>query len=312
MEIYKMVSSLWRRLKIWRRFRLGPVSLIFKFERATRITRSNKTFWRAKRSMSKALLEPPEPGKTDCLLNAPVVNVSKVKCGTAIIVGVGPGFGYALARRLVAEGFDLVMVSRNAHGLKPLVTELGAYGAHVAAYGADATDEQSVNVMFRSVVASHGIPVLAIYSIQDFGPGKSLDITLPAFESAWRHNCLGAFLVSTVVGRQMSRRGSGTILLIGSTSSIVGREGHLNLAVGKFGQRALAQVLSKELWPLGVHVAHVLIDADIAETPDTPTFPQSKPEDIAFSIIALHSQPRTAWSSELDLRPWNENFWQHC
>ena len=107
--------------------------------------------------------------------------------------------------------------------------------------------------------------------------------------------------------------GRGTIVLIGSTSSVIGRQAHLNLAVGKFGQRALAQVMARELWPLGIHVAHLLIDADISED-STSKFdaPHADPYHIARSVLDLHLQPRTAWTSELDLRPWNEQFWEHC
>ena len=88
---------------------------------------------------------------------------------------------------------------------------------------------------------------------------------------------------------------------------------HLNLAVGKFGQRALAQVLSRELWPAGIHVAHVVIDADILETDSfDDRHPHSDPGHIAQSVLAVHRQPKTAWTSEMDLRPWNEKFWEHC
>jgi NAD(P)-dependent dehydrogenase (short-subunit alcohol dehydrogenase family) len=155
--------------------------------------------------------------------------------------------------------------------------------------------------------------MVVVYSMQEFGPGKTIDITASAFESALRHNCLGAFLIGRSAARSMSPLGRGTIVFVGSTSSIVGREGHLNLAVGKFGQRAISQVLCRELWPLGVNVAHVLIDADIQESEvHLEPFPQSRSEEIAESVFTLHNQPRTAWSSELDLRPWNEMFWNHC
>ena len=111
----------------------------------------------------------------------------------------------------------------------------------------------------------------------------------------------------------MLARGSGTILLIGSTSSLTGRAGHLNLAVGRFGQRALAQVMARELWPHGLHVAHLVIDADIAEDGhEAGGDPQADPAHIARIILDLHRQPATAWSSEVDVRPFNERFWEHC
>ena len=105
----------------------------------------------------------------------------------------------------------------------------------------------------------------------------------------------------------------GTIVLTGSTSSIIGREDHLNLAVGKFGLRALAQVLSRELWPRGVHVAHLIIDADVKDSETASTAgPQADPAHIANMVRALHRQPDSAWTSEIDVRPRGERFWEHC
>ncbi|HEX6361451.1 MAG TPA: short-chain dehydrogenase, partial [Albitalea sp.] len=115
--------------------------------------------------------------------------------------------------------------------------------------------------------------------------------------------------------RRMVPAGRGSIVLIGSTSSLIGREGHLNLAVGKFGLRALAQVLSRELWNRGIHVAHVVIDADILEPGSQVADVASRaadPEHIAELVYSVHRQRRSAWTSELDVRPWNERFWEHC
>jgi NAD(P)-dependent dehydrogenase (short-subunit alcohol dehydrogenase family) len=233
--------------------------------------------------------------------------------GLAIVVGVGPGFGYALARMLALEGFDTVLVSRDAGRLSPLVNELRNEGAAVSTYGADATDELAVSSLFERIQAAHGTPSLVVYSIQDFSPGAASEIEVPSFETAWRHNCLGAFLTARESARRMIERKCGTIVFVGSTSSLIGRAGHLNLAVGKFGQRALAQVMARELWPRGIHVAHAVIDADIAENSlEALNCQQSDPSHIASSILALHRQPKTAWTSELDLRPWNEQFWEHC
>jgi len=308
-----MPALLWRRLKVWRRIGLGPITLLFKFERSIGVTKG-----KAAATLAYPLLPNPrmrQGGFADVRSRtAAAPDASQPSSqGMAVIVGVGPGFGYALARRLVLEGFDVALISRDAEKLNPLVVELKASGRIVASYGGDATDERTVDSLFKQIVELHGTPSLTIYSIQESGPGETVDVELPAFESAWRHNCLGAFLVSRASARAMKGNGFGTILLIGSTSSVVGRAGHLNLAVGKFGQRALAQVLSRELWPLGIHVAHAIIDADIAESPSEHSDqPQSDPDDIAFSLIAVHRQPKTAWTSEIDLRPWNEKFWEHC
>jgi NAD(P)-dependent dehydrogenase (short-subunit alcohol dehydrogenase family) len=312
-EIDKMLAFLWKRLKVWRRFGLGPIALLFKFERSIQISSARPPPRTAYPSLPSARIREGGFAQVHSHATPPRDISQRSSQGTAVIVGVGPGFGYALARRLVSEGFDVVLISRDATRLDPLVADLKASGQMVASYGGDSTDERTVESLFKKIVNLHGIPSLTVYSIQEFGPGQTMEVELPAFESAWRHNCLGAFLVSRAAARAMKPIGRGTILLVGSTSSILGRAGHLNLAVGKFGQRALAQVLSRELWPLGIHVAHVIIDADIAEThEERATHPQSDPDDIAFSLVAVHRQPKTAWTSEIDLRPWNEKFWEHC
>jgi len=303
--------NFWRRLKVTRRIGFGPVSLTFKFERSVRVTQCSL----AQQQLAAARVPASQKGAIGILQRAPAADPgcqSDVpKC--AVIVGVGPGFGHALARLLAAEGFDTILVSRDAQRLSPLVAELREAKLLATAYGADATDEPSVSDLFARIQRLHGPPSLVVYSIQNFGPGAATEVEVPAFEAAWRNNCLGAFLVAKAAAELMKPRASGTIVLVGSTSSLIGRAGHLNLAVGKFGQRALAQVMARELWPQGIHVAHAVIDADIAEGPHEALEPQqSDPDDIACAVLALHRQPRTAWTSELDLRPWNESFWEHC
>lgn len=308
----RMIRRIWKRLKAWRQVRLGPVALVFKLERAVRITSGIHRHHRLHRHDARETLP-------DAAARAPRVKTAAPAAGrtkgreVAVVVGVGPGFGYALARALAGEGFDLVLVSRDANRLSGLVAELHAMGCAVSSFGADATDEVSVARLFDTVCARHGTPSLVVYSLQYSGPGETVEIELPAFELSWRHNCLGAFLVARRAAQLMTPLGQGSIVLVGSTSSVLGRAGHLNLAVGKFGQRALAQVMARELWPLGIHVAHAIIDADIAEdAPVLPTSTQADPAAIAASVLAIHRQPRSAWTSELDLRPWNEKFWEHC
>jgi NAD(P)-dependent dehydrogenase (short-subunit alcohol dehydrogenase family) len=110
----------------------------------------------------------------------------------------------------------------------------------------------------------------------------------------------------------MEPLGRGTIILAGATSGIIGRRGYLNLAVGKFGLRALSQVVARELGPKGIHVVHVLIDGSIAEDPQPSSEPELRPEHLAELFWALHRQPSSCWTSELDARPSEEKFWEHC
>ncbi len=301
------IATVWSALKIWRKLRFGPVSLLYKFERTVPITRN-------KAGRSKAGRHEAPAAPVDAARASPLASDSSARRrGVALIVGVGPGFGRAMAHRLAADGFEVVLASRDAVRLSMLVDEIKSRGGSAFAYGCDATMETSVQALFALVRANHGVPVLVIYALQSFGPGAVVDVEVPAFEEGWKHNCLGAFLVARTAAREMLPRSDGTIVLIGSTSSMIGRDGHLNLAVGKFGQRALAQVLARELWPRGIHVAHVVIDADIRDDATVANGEvHSEPEHIAEVVLDLHRQPRTAWTSEIDIRPWNERFWEHC
>src|SRR6185295_18277025 len=111
--------------------------------------------------------------------------------------------------------------------------------------------------------------------------------------------------------RAMRKEGRGTIVFLGSTSGTVARSGYLSLAVGKYGLRALAQVMARELGPAGIHVVHLIIDADVRENADEDA-PNTHPTELAELIWSLHLQPRSAWTQELDVRPYNEAFWEHC
>jgi NAD(P)-dependent dehydrogenase (short-subunit alcohol dehydrogenase family) len=140
-----------------------------------------------------------------------------------------------------------------------------------------------------------------------------MDIEVAAFEESWRKNCLCAFIVGREAARAMVPTGNGTIIFAGAPSGLVGRPGYLTLAVGKFGLRALAQVMARELGPRGIHVAHLIIDAHIDDgEPLEPGAPVMLPDEIAQLAYQLHMQPRSSWTHELDARPWNERFWERC
>lgn len=314
-----LADSVWRSMKKWRSIRIGPASLIFRFRRTTVVSANTQ-------ALAVPLLHiVSEPATGDGIPPIGVASQTEGEVGdsastiavnqVAAIFGVGPGLGFALARRLVREGMKVALVSRQAKNLAILAQELNRRGAPNAAriYSCDATDERSVEATMKLVRLEMGVPALVVYSIQRFCPGRSVDTELDAFEDSWRHNCLGGFVVAREAARAMKRLGRGSIILIGSTSGVVGRADHLNLAVGKFGLRAVSHVMSRELWQDGIHVAHVIIDADVAEGEGIAVeYPQSNPEDISDVIYSVHMQPRSAWSSEIDVRPWNERFWEHC
>lgn len=291
-----MLQRIWRALKRERRLWLGPATLSMQFVRSPPL-RAVPMF-APERPVTRA--PAPAPRREPC-----------ARREVAMLIGVGPGLGEALADTLGREGFDLGLVARDGVRLEGVAGRLRAEGVVCRSYACDVTHEASVDGLFAAFGEDFGCPDLVVYGLQNFGPGQAAEIEVPAFEDAWRHNCFGAFLAARRATRLMSTHGRGTLVLIGSTSAIFGRAGHLNLAVGKFGQRALAQVLSREVWSQGVHVVHVVIDADIREQTPEP-FPQSEPGDLAQTVLFLHRQPRSAWTSEIDLRPWNEKFWEHC
>lgn len=314
-----MLQSMWRGAKVWRTIRLGPVSVFYRLGRTVAV--SNNSGWRASRLLQESLAfwrdasaRSPAPLAGVAELEQRV-NEASAPEQTALIVGVGPGLGFAVARKLSASGMRVAMASRNTAKLAPLVEELTKRRGKMArAYGCDATSESSVQKLLARVVQEMGTPDLVIYSVQGFGPGRVVDVEVPAFEESWRQNCLGAFIVAREAARRMAPLHRGTIILTGSPSGLAGRAEHLNLAVGKFGLRALAQVMARELWPEGIHVAHLIIDADIRNPtkPEEPGEPKAEPQHVAEQIYALHQQPKSAWTHELDIRPCSEAFWEHC
>jgi NAD(P)-dependent dehydrogenase (short-subunit alcohol dehydrogenase family) len=183
----------------------------------------------------------------------------------------------------------------------------------VQAYGCDATHEDSVVDMFRHAVSDLGAPTLVVYAVQEGARVRFLDADPITLEQAWRSNCLGAFIVAREAARRMVEQRQGTIVFVGATSGLIGRSRYVNFAVGKFGMRALAQVAARELGPEGIHVAHLIIDAEIPESDDQEvSTPTMKARDIAEVVYQLHRQPRSAWTHELDARPFDETFWEHC
>ncbi|HEX8613848.1 MAG TPA: SDR family NAD(P)-dependent oxidoreductase [Telluria sp.] len=301
-------------MKSWRRFSVGPVSLFYRFGRSVPVSNNRRRQQqRVKLDRGTPVLPPQGALSTRSAYDSERDGSTDTSTETALIVGVGPGYGFELARRFAASGMRVALASRNAERLDELVDELVAAGGQVNAYGCDASDERSVAALLATVTAELGEPHLVVYAVQGFCPGTVMGTEVPAFEESWRQNCLGGFIVARAAARMMVPLGRGSIILTGSTSSLIGREDHLNLAVGKFGLRALAQVLAREVWPSGIHVAHVVIDADVKDSDVFEDgYTQAEPRHLADAVFGLHRQPRTAWTSEMDFRPWNEKFWQHC
>ncbi len=227
----------------------------------------------------------------------------------ALVVGAGPGLGAALARRFAAGGYAVAVARRKAADLEDLAAEVGG-----KAYGCDAADAENVAALLERIGKDLGTPTLVAYNAGAYSPGSILEIAPAEFERCWRIGCLGGFNVGQQAARGMLKEGGGTILFTGATAALRGGKGFVNLAVGKFGLRALAQSMARELGPENIHVAHLIIDGQIAG--DRTTHSESargenhvlKPEAIAETAWFLHEQQKSAWTQELDLRPYVENW----
>lgn len=231
----------------------------------------------------------------------------------AVIVGAGPGLGCALGRRFARAEMNVALAARDLARLESLVLECSGIGHGAKAYVCDAGDENSVETFFSRVRVDLGEPDVVIYNAGAFVPRGILDTSAEEFERCWRVGCMGGFLVGRAAARGMVARGAGTILFTGATASLRGGAAFHNLAVGKFGLRALAQSMARELHPKGVHVAHVIIDGRIrpsenVEHAASGSDDMLEPAAIAEAYFQLFNQPRSAWTQEIDLRPWVEKF----
>jgi NAD(P)-dependent dehydrogenase (short-subunit alcohol dehydrogenase family) len=234
----------------------------------------------------------------------------------AVVVGAGPGLGYALGRRFCRAEMHVALAARHAARLEAMSAECSGVNHNGRAYACDATNEADVEELFNRTETELGVPNLVVYNAGAFVARGLLDTTAEEFENCWRVGCLGGFLVGRAAARRMLARPGqgGTILFTGATASLRGSAGFHNLAVGKFGLRALAQSMARELQPKGIHVAHVIIDGRIRPPGIAPGGENRVPDDmldaeaIAENYYRLHCQPRSAWTQELDLRPWVEKF----
>ncbi len=231
---------------------------------------------------------------------------------TAIIFGVGPGLGWALARRFVAENMQVGVVARDEAKLNSVIESGGYVG--VRPYVADVSNGEDVLRVFASVDRDFGDPDLVVFNAGAFHKASVLDIDPADFERCWRIGCLAGLLVGQAAARRMVKRGHGTIIFTGATAALRGSAGYANLAVPKFGLRALAQSMARELGPKGVHIGFVIIDGQIESERYRHLIDERgedsllAPDAIADLYLQLHRQPRSAWSHEIDVRPWSEKF----
>jgi len=210
----------------------------------------------------------------------------------------------------MADHMHVAAVARDELKLSSLVSNSG----DVRPYAADVSNREDVLRVFDSVDRDLGAPDMVVFNAGAFQKASVLDIDPADFERCWRVGCFGGFLVGQAAARRMAQRGHGTIIFTGATAALRGSAGFANLAVPKFGLRALSQSMARELGPRGVHVAHVIVDGQI-ESDRYRHLGEERGEDsllapsaIAEIYLQLHRQPRSAWSHEIDVRPWSEKF----
>lgn len=238
--------------------------------------------------------------------------------GVALVIGAGESTGGAVARRFARAGYMACVARRNGEKLTPLVEEIEKAGGTAKAFGCDARREEAVTALFDEIERDLGpIEVLV------FNPGANVnfpisEMTSRVYRKVWEMACFAGFLCGRQAARCMLPRGRGTVLFTGATASVRGGVGFAAFAGAKHGLRALAQSMARELGPKGIHVAHVVIDGAI----DTPWIRENfaemvaarppdgllAPDAIAESYFMLHEQARSAWTFELDLRPFDERW----
>lgn len=229
----------------------------------------------------------------------------------ALVTGVGPSLGAALARRFSREGFSVGLVARRQNFIERLAREISAAGQTAASFVADVSHPAEVISAIAQVREKLGPIGVLIYNASDSSGNGLLETTVEQFEQSWRVAALGGFVCAQETARDMLASGGGAMLFTGATSSVRGG-GWMGFSSAKFALRGLVQSLARELWPQGVHVAHVVVDGLIGTPRDSTTIAQSEPmldpDCMADAYWHLANQARSAWTLELDLRPHTEQF----
>ncbi|HXS53821.1 MAG TPA: SDR family NAD(P)-dependent oxidoreductase [Usitatibacter sp.] len=238
----------------------------------------------------------------------------------AVVVGVGAarGLGAALCRRFAAGGHHVLAAGRTPAKLEAIVEAIRAAGGSAEAFACDATREEEVARLFdRAMQRGEGADLVAYNA----GINQRVDfreLSASAFESSWRIGCFGGFLVGREAARRLVPLGRGTVIFTGASASLRGRPGFAQFAAAKAGLRMVAQSMAREYGPLGIHVAHVVVDGGIDGERLRERFPKVAeergpdglldPDAIAEAYWQIHRQPRSAWAHEVDLRPFKEPF----
>ena len=233
--------------------------------------------------------------------------MSRSEYSSALIVGAGAGLSASLARLLAKNGIKVALAARSTGDLAALAKETGA-----KAYTCDAVKATDVAAVFAAAAKDQGEPDVVVYNASYRARGPITELNPPDVEKALMVSAFGGFLVAQEAAKRMVPKGRGAILFTGASASVKGYAQSAPFAMGKFALRGLAQSMARELAPAGIHVAHFVIDGGIrsanrAEPADRPDS-MLDPDAIAESYLQVLMQPRSAWSWELELRPWVEKF----
>jgi NAD(P)-dependent dehydrogenase (short-subunit alcohol dehydrogenase family) len=250
------------------------------------------------------------------------MSASRAK-STAVVVGVGAerGLGAALCRRFAAEGYHMLVAGRTPEKIAQVAKTIGATGASAEAITIDTTREDDVIRLFDRAMSPGDGREPADVVIFNAGNNRHIDfreLSAEQFEQFWRIGCFGGFLVGREAARRLAPLGRGTIIFSGASASLRGKPGFAQFAAAKAGLRMIAQSMAREYGPLGIHVAHVVIDGGINGDrllSRAPALSKERGEDGLLGIGAIadtywnvHRQQRSAWTQEVDLRPFKETF----
>jgi NAD(P)-dependent dehydrogenase (short-subunit alcohol dehydrogenase family) len=235
-----------------------------------------------------------------------------------LVIGAGDATGGAIARRFAREGYVACVVRRSAEKLQPLLERIRSEGGEAHGFGVDARKEDEVAALVEQIESQIGPIEAFVFNIGANVPCSILEETARKYFKIWEMACFSGFLTSQAVARRMVGRGRGTLLFTGATAGLRGAANFAAFAGAKHGIRALAQSMARELGPRNLHVAHVVVDGAIDTAFIRDNFPERyalkdedgilDPEHIAENYWYLHTQPRDAWTFELDLRPWQERW----
>ena len=228
----------------------------------------------------------------------------------AVIVGTGSGLSASLARRFSKAGMRVALAARDAGKLKDLAAETGG-----VAYSCDASDAGAVDGLFEAVAADLGTPMMVVYNASQRARGPIAELDPAQVKEAILTTCYGGFLVGRAAARAMLPAGRGSIMFTGASAGVKGFPQSAPFAMGKFGLRGLAQSMARELHPKNIHVVHVVVDGGIrsearGRDDSAGRGPDAwlDPDAIAETYYHLHTQHRSSWSWEIEVRPWVESF----